>query len=109
MMVARDQPQNLSPELLKSIPEGGSRRPCQTLLRRSWRSGLRRHQIKTAPWPVPATKAGLKQDRAQYGQWWTNAENLAYYGVLKERVKVDVRVPKPLNGVVARRASPQVT
>ena len=53
---------------------------------------------KTATRPVP-NEAGLKQDRAQYGQWWTGAESLAYYGVLKDRIKVDIRAPKPsVNG-----------
>ena len=42
-----------------------------------------------------ATEASARQDRAQYTQWWTSAENLAYYNVLKERFKVQIKVPKP--------------
>ncbi|NPC56636.1 SurA N-terminal domain-containing protein [Caenimonas soli] len=36
-----------------------------------------------------------KQEIQQYGQWWASAENLAYYELLKERFKVQVKVPKP--------------
>lgn len=43
----------------------------------------------------PATEASAKQDRAQYVQWWTAAENLAYYNLLKERFKVQVKVARP--------------
>ena len=42
-----------------------------------------------------ATEAAAKQDRSQYAQWWTSAENLAYYNLLKERFKVQVKVAKP--------------
>jgi peptidyl-prolyl cis-trans isomerase D len=45
---------------------------------------------------VPA-EAAAKQDRGQYGQWWTSAEGLAYYAVLKERFKVEMRAPKPVS------------
>ncbi len=37
-----------------------------------------------------------KQDRVQYTQWWTNAEAAAYYSVLKERYKADIKVAKPI-------------
>ncbi len=36
-----------------------------------------------------------RQERAQYGQWWTAAESLAYYKLLQERFKVDIKVPRP--------------
>jgi peptidyl-prolyl cis-trans isomerase D len=42
-----------------------------------------------------ATEATARQDRGQYVQWWTSAENLAYYNLLKDRFKVQVKVPKP--------------
>ena len=43
-----------------------------------------------------STEASTKQDRSQYAQWWTSAENLAYYSVLKERFKVTMKVAKPV-------------
>ncbi|MFZ2739089.1 MAG: SurA N-terminal domain-containing protein [Burkholderiaceae bacterium] len=44
---------------------------------------------RTAP-----TEAMAKQDRAQYGQWWSSAEGLAYYQLLKERFNAQIKVPK---------------
>ncbi len=35
------------------------------------------------------------QDRQQYTKWWTNAEASAYYNVLKERYKAEIKVTKP--------------
>jgi peptidyl-prolyl cis-trans isomerase D len=39
--------------------------------------------------------ATARQDRTQYAQWWTAAETLAYYNLLKEQVKTQIKVPKP--------------
>jgi peptidyl-prolyl cis-trans isomerase D len=36
-----------------------------------------------------------EQARAQYTQWWTTAEGLAYYKLLQERLKVKFKVSKP--------------
>ena len=35
------------------------------------------------------------QRRQQYLQWWTNAEALAYYELLKQRFKAQIKVPRP--------------
>ena len=37
--------------------------------------------------------AATKQARAQYAQVWANAENNAYYGLLKDRFKVKMSAP----------------
>lgn len=39
--------------------------------------------------PAPA-QADAVQERAQYAQMWSSAENQAYYGLLKERFKVQI-------------------
>jgi peptidyl-prolyl cis-trans isomerase D len=39
--------------------------------------------------PAPA-QADAVQERAQYAEMWTRAENQAYYGLLKERFKVQI-------------------
>ena len=41
------------------------------------------------------TADAVKQDRAQYGQWWTGAESQAYYALLKDRFKVQMKVQRP--------------
>jgi peptidyl-prolyl cis-trans isomerase D len=41
-------------------------------------------------------EAAAKQERTQYAEWWTSAESMAYYNVLKERFKTDIKVAKPV-------------
>ena len=45
-------------------------------------------------------EAVAKQERDQYTQWWTSAENLAYYNGLKERFKAEILAAKPAPGKV---------
>ena len=40
-------------------------------------------------------EAVARQERAQYAQWWTSAESLAYYKLLQSRFKVDIKTPRP--------------
>ncbi|MEI7515895.1 MAG: SurA N-terminal domain-containing protein [Betaproteobacteria bacterium] len=42
--------------------------------------------------------AAAAQERAQLAQWLSSAELLAYYEVLKERFKVQIKVPRPIAG-----------
>lgn len=44
----------------------------------------------------PASRAeALQQERSQYVQWWSQAENQAYYKLLQERFKVKIKAPRP--------------
>ncbi|NMM07403.1 SurA N-terminal domain-containing protein [Polaromonas sp.] len=52
---------------------------------------------KVVPRDAPL-EATAKQERDQYTQWWTSAENLAYYNGLKERFKSEILVSKPSTG-----------
>ena len=49
---------------------------------------------KIVPRPAPAAEVA-KQEIQQYAQWWASAENLAYYEMLKDRFKAQIKVPKP--------------
>ena len=40
-------------------------------------------------------EAAAKLERAQYTKFWTSAESLAYYSVLKDRFKAEIKVAKP--------------
>jgi len=42
--------------------------------------------------PAPAL---AQQERQQYAQAWAAAENLAYYNMLKDRFKAQIKVPRP--------------
>jgi peptidyl-prolyl cis-trans isomerase D len=39
--------------------------------------------------------ARAQQERQQYLQWWSAAEGLAYYEMLKQRFKVQIKAPRP--------------
>lgn len=45
--------------------------------------------------PRQVESAAALQDRTQFGQWVTEAENLAYYNVLKARFKTQSKVAQP--------------
>ena len=55
----------------------------------------------------PAPEANAKQERSQYTQWWTSAESLAYYNVLKDRFKTEIKVPKPVRAKADPQANPE--
>jgi peptidyl-prolyl cis-trans isomerase D len=44
---------------------------------------------------TPVAEDVARQERNQYAQWSANAESLAYYAALKERLKVQIKVPAP--------------
>jgi peptidyl-prolyl cis-trans isomerase D len=50
--------------------------------------------LKVLPRQAPAP-ALAQQEQTQYTQWWTSAESLAYYNILKERFKADIKVSRP--------------
>jgi len=43
----------------------------------------------------PPAPAVAQQELEQYTKWWSAAENLAYYKLLKERFKAKIELPKP--------------
>jgi len=45
----------------------------------------------------PSPQDQANRERSQYAQWWTAAENLAYYNLLKDRFKTQILVPAPAN------------
>lgn len=38
--------------------------------------------------------AGRSREREQYAQWWSSAEGLAYYRLLKEKFKVEIKAAR---------------
>jgi peptidyl-prolyl cis-trans isomerase D len=41
-----------------------------------------------------ANASGLTREREQYAQWWASAEGLAYYKLLKEKFKAEIKVAR---------------
>ena len=56
-----------------------------------------------------APDAAAKQERTQYTQWWTSAESLAYYNVLKERYKTEIKVSKPARAKADQQPGAETT
>jgi peptidyl-prolyl cis-trans isomerase D len=53
--------------------------------------------LKVIAREAPAAELA-RQERDQVAQWWASAEGLAYYNLLKERFKVQIRAPRPQQG-----------
>jgi peptidyl-prolyl cis-trans isomerase D len=52
--------------------------------------------------PSEVAQTAAQQNRNQYAQWWTTAESLAYYAVLKEKYKAEMLVADPTKPAVAK-------
>jgi peptidyl-prolyl cis-trans isomerase D len=95
VLVSRDQAQDLPAPLVAAA----LRAPATTLP--SWTGidlGSKGYAVvrvnKVLP-PGEVAQAAAKQNRNQYAQWWTTAESLAYYAVLKEKYKAEMLVAEP--------------
>lgn len=42
----------------------------------------------------PANTANIVRERDQYAQWWASAEGLAYYKLLKEKFKAEIKIAR---------------
>ena len=42
----------------------------------------------------PANASAATREREQYAQWWASAEGLAYYKLLKEKFKVEIKIAR---------------
>jgi peptidyl-prolyl cis-trans isomerase D len=56
---------------------------------------------KIVPREPPSAQAA-QQEQRQYAQGWGQAENLAYYNLLKDRYKAQILVPKPADESAAK-------
>jgi peptidyl-prolyl cis-trans isomerase D len=96
VVVARDQAQNIPPAILSAVLRAdASSLPALVGVSLGAQGYAVAKVNKIVPRPMPTPEAA-KQDRAQYAQWWTRAENQAYYSLLKERFKAEIMVPNPV-------------
>jgi len=101
VVVARDQSQNLAPQLLSAVLRADTSSLPAFIGVSLGAQGYAVVKInRIVPRPAP-TETAAKQDRAQYAKWWTAAEGQAYYGLLKERFKAEIMVPRPVRGANA--------
>ncbi len=95
VIVARDQAQNVPPQILgAALRAQSSALPAFVGVDLGPQGYAVVRVNKVVPRPAPVEVAG-KQERAQYTQWWTAAENQAYYALLKERFKVEIMAARP--------------
>ena len=95
LLVSRDQPQNIAPQVLAAaLRADASALPVFAGVDLGAQGYAVVRVNKIVPRLAPA-EATAKQERAQYAQWWTGAENQAYYGLLKERFKVQIMAAQP--------------
>ena len=94
-VLSRDQAQNTPPQILNAaLRADTSKLPVfvGVSMGAQGYAVVKVNQVVTRP---ASTEVAAKQDRAQYAQWWTAAESQAYYGLLKERFKANITVPRP--------------
>ncbi len=104
-LVSREQPQNLPAAVLEAaLRADGSQLP-QLL---GVDLGAQGYAVARVNKRVERAAPGAdvqKQERAQYAQWWMQAESEAYYQLLYKRLKVQIKVPRPTAATAARSAS----
>ena len=97
--VSRVQAQNVPPAMLKAILRAETKALPHFVgvdLGPQGYAVVRINKVTARPEP---TEAAAKQDRSQYSQWWSGAEGQAYFAVLKERFKVEMRAPEPASSL----------
>ena len=93
--VSRNQTQNLPPQIVEAaLKADASKLPDFVGVEVAGRAYYVAKINKVLP-PEASEDAILKQGRVQYAQALVAAEDQAYYNLLKERFKTDIKVEKP--------------
>ena len=94
--VARNQPQNLPVQIVEATLKADTTKlPDFVGVEVPGRAYYVAKINKVLP-PVAADDATAKQGRVQVSQAWVAAEDQAYYNLLKERFKTDIKLAKPI-------------
>ena len=94
--VARNQPQNLPVQIVEATLKADTTKlPDFVGVEVPGRVYYVAKINKVLP-PVAADDATAKQGRVQVSQAWLAAEDQAYYNLLKERFKTDIKLAKPI-------------
>ncbi len=94
-VVSRDQPQGLPSPLLDAVLRADATNLPAWVGVDLGERGYAVAKVNKRLERAAAVAASLQQDRAQYAQWWSQAENQAYYKLLQERFKAEIKVPRP--------------
>ena len=94
--IARNQPQNLPAQIVEAALKAETTKlPDFVGVELPGRAYYVAKINKVLP-PVAADDATAKQGRMQVSQAWVAAEDQAYYNLLKERFKTDIKIAKPV-------------
>ena len=104
--VSRNQMQNLAPQVVESaLKADASKLPGFVGVEVAGRA-YHVAKINKVLAPDASDEAILKQGRSQYAQAMVAAEDQAYYNVLKERFKTDIKVEKPKAKIASNAGTP---
>ncbi len=96
VVIARNQPQNLPIQIVEAALKADTTKlPDFVGVEAAGRAYYVAKINKVLP-PVAADDALAKQGRVQVSQAWVAAEEQAYYNLLKERFKSDIKLAKPI-------------
>jgi peptidyl-prolyl cis-trans isomerase D len=95
LVVSRDQPHDLPPALLDKVMRTDTSELPVLVGVDLGAQGYAVARINKRMARKPATDDARQRDRAQYAQWWSQAESLAFYQLLQARFKVQMKVPNP--------------
>jgi peptidyl-prolyl cis-trans isomerase D len=96
-VVSRDQPQNIPQQVVNAVLRANASALPVLIGTDLDAQGYAVVRINKIVPRAAQTEVAAKQDRSQYTQWWTGAENQAYYGLLKDRFKAEILVPRPVH------------
>jgi len=94
-VVSRAQPQNLPPAVLDAVLRADTARLPLLLGVDLGEQGYAVARINQRLDREPPAAAALQQERAQYAQWWSQAEEQAYFKLLEQRLRAEIKVPRP--------------
>ena len=95
VVVSRDQPQNVPQQVLEAALRADTAALPAMMGIDLGAQGYAVIKVNAAVARAAPAEGVAKQELAQYSQGWTGAENLAYYNLLRERFKAQIKVPKP--------------
>jgi peptidyl-prolyl cis-trans isomerase D len=96
VVIARNQPQNQPIQLVEAaLKADTSKLPDFVGVEVAGRAYYIAKINKVMP-PSAADEAMVKQARTQVAQAWVSAEDQAYYSMLKERFKTNIKITKPV-------------
>lgn len=94
-VLSRDQSQNLPQAVLDAVLRADSAQLPQWVGVDLGPHGYTVVRVNKRVERTPATADAQREERAQYAQWWMQAEGQAYYRLLQDRLQVQIKVPRP--------------